>query len=62
MAEQELFSDPRWWAPFPVKNHGKGKPTKEGEIAVLDYRLEKGRITPEEYQRQLAEIEKKYAE
>ena len=62
MAEQELFSDPRWWAPFPVKNHGKGKPTKEGEIAVLDYRLEKGRITLEEYQRQLAESEKKYAE
>ena len=24
MVEQGLFSDPRWWAPFPVKNLGKG--------------------------------------
>ena len=59
---EKLFSDPRWWAPFPVKNLGKAKPSKEDDIAVLDYRLEKGRITPEEYQKQLAEIEKKYAE
>lgn len=62
MANRHLFSDPRWWAPFPVEDVGEAKPSKEDDIAVLDYRLEKGRITTEEYQRQLAEIEKKYAE
>nr|WP_325190795.1 hypothetical protein [uncultured Selenomonas sp.] len=35
MVEQGLFSDPRWWAPFPVKNLGKGKPTKEVYFAAL---------------------------
>jgi hypothetical protein len=59
---EKLFSDPRWWAPFRVEDAGPAKPSKEDDIAVLDYRLEKGRITPEEYQKQLAEIEKKYAE
>lgn len=62
MTSRHLFSDPRWWAPFPVEDAGEAKPSKEDDIAVLDYRLEKGRITTEEYQRQLAEIEKKYAE
>ena len=57
---EKLFSDPRWWAPFPVEDVGLAKPSKEDDIAVLDYRLEKGRITQEEYQKQLAEIEKKY--
>lgn len=45
MSEKKLFSDPRWWAPFPVEDVGLAKPSKEDDITVLDYRLEKGRIT-----------------
>lgn len=61
MNEKKLFSDPRWWAPMPVKVVGRRPLTKEDEIEVLDYLLEVGDVSVEEYQKRLAEIEKKYA-
>lgn len=61
MSEKKLFSDPRWWAPFPVKVVGQSPLTKEDEIEVLDYLFEVGDVSVAEYQKRLTEIEKKYA-
>lgn len=58
---EKLFSDPRWWAPFPVENVGHRELTKEEEIEALEYWLEAGDISIEEYKEELAKIEAKHA-
>ena len=60
MCEMQLFTDWRWTDPPAVIPGEYVGVSKNDELEVAAFRLRKGFVTQEEYEREVAEIEEKY--
>jgi len=60
MSEKQLFTDRRWTDPPVVMPGEYVGVSKNDELEVAAFRLCKGFVTQEEYEREVVEIDEKY--
>lgn len=60
MTKKGLFTDRRWHEPPAVISLGYAGVSKNDEIEVLDFQLERGFITKEKYQKERLALEEEY--